>query len=311
MRTGTSWQRPVLGLAAVTVLLIVALLMPAHRALAYFTDFEDFDIGQASETLTVPGMTFGPGWIVDDSSYYGSSRVTGLALFMYSGESPPYDAAQFGLPLIITFNTPQDGISFDALNYFPVLWSVTGFLGGVEVFYEEFMTGAFGYNGADATFSYAGETFDSVVIVVEDYFGAIDNIATTEPAAPPGTEEPTEPPPAECDTGDPNRVNNMPDKDCAAPVVIYCSGDAIDIYSVDPATGIGTPLFYVSAEEIAAVGVPTDENAVLAAYPPVILSRLTTGEFQLNTEDSEKNPYIVVWNGCPVTSMYHIEPLFE
>lgn len=89
-------------------------------------------------------------------------------------------------------------------------------------------------------------------------------------------------------------------RDQAAPVAIY--PDPLQVYAIDPATGQGLLVLGISADQIAAVGVPTDANVTLgeATNPytgqPVLVSRLTTGEFQLNTVDGAGNPYVVIWD---------------
>jgi len=89
-------------------------------------------------------------------------------------------------------------------------------------------------------------------------------------------------------------------RDQAAPVAIY--PDPLQVYAIDPATGQGLLALTISADQVAEVGVPVDANATLgeATNPftgqPILISRLTTGEFQMNTVDGAGNPYIVIWD---------------
>ncbi len=94
--------------------------------------------------------------------------------------------------------------------------------------------------------------------------------------------------------------------ECAPPVVPYCLPYGIFVYEIDPATGAGSLLMMVRDEVIAAVGVP-DENTALAQANGVILSRLATGEFQINALDFEGKPYTLVWDDCPPGEVYLIK----
>ena len=96
-----------------------------------------------------------------------------------------------------------------------------------------------------------------------------------------------------------NRLNGNP-RDQAAPVAIY--PDPLQIYAINPDNGQGLLVLGISADQIAEVGVPTDANVTLGETTnpytgqPILVSRLTTGEFQLNTADSAGNPYVVTWD---------------
>lgn len=112
-------------------------------------------------------------------------------------------------------------------------------------------------------------------------------------------------PPFGCSIQD-GRINNLPGKDCAAPVAIYCSEDGIDVYLVNPDTGEGTLALRTSKIDLSIP--PADHNQTIASNGNVLLSRLTTGEYQINTIYGKENkPYVFVWDQCPSpTKTYHL-----
>lgn len=102
---------------------------------------------------------------------------------------------------------------------------------------------------------------------------------------------------------DDGRVNAA---ECAPPVVPYCLSNGVYVYEIDPETGEGMLLMMVRDEVLEAIGVP-QENTTLAQIGDIILSRLDTGEFQINAPDFEGKPYILVWDACPFNESYLIK----
>jgi len=106
-----------------------------------------------------------------------------------------------------------------------------------------------------------------------------------------------------------SRINNFRDKDIGAPVAIYL--DPFEVFAVDTSNGKGIQVVSLSDEEIEAAGVPTDANLVLAEAvnpstgKPIVVYRLTTGEFQLNTAYADGKAYIVLWDEDGV--LVHLE----
>ena len=96
------------------------------------------------------------------------------------------------------------------------------------------------------------------------------------------------------------RINDDPERSCAAPVIIYA--DPIRIFTLDPETGVPELVLEIDADEIADAGVPEEANITLAEAVdpftrfPVVLSRLTTGEFQVNAFYPNGEGYIVIWD---------------
>lgn len=112
-----------------------------------------------------------------------------------------------------------------------------------------------------------------------------------------------------CDFGD-NRINSKAHRDCAAPVAIYIRNNAIVVTTLNQGSN--------PSEQILTApyggAIPAGNNQVLAqATNPqtgreVVLSRLTTGEYQLNTFFSDGSGYIVVWY-LGEGDLYHIDPV--
>jgi hypothetical protein len=106
------------------------------------------------------------------------------------------------------------------------------------------------------------------------------------------------------------RINNRPPRDCGAPVIIYYQGNAISVLQPGQGAAPGWPIFSVPRD----APIPDDRNQVLAEAvnpyngQPVVLSRLTTGEFQLNTFFGDGTPYIVVWYRG-FEDIYHLDPV--
>ncbi len=88
---------------------------------------------------------------------------------------------------------------------------------------------------------------------------------------------------------------------CAQPVATYCTADGIEVWDID-AAGNGALLLTAPAE-----GDIPASNQTLAQSGDVILSRLSTGEFQVNALDGEGNPYVLVWDGCPASEVYLVK----
>lgn len=111
-----------------------------------------------------------------------------------------------------------------------------------------------------------------------------------------------------CVSGD-ARLNNRPPRDCGAPVLIYWNGDNILVLTPSQGTNVGQPFLSVNKK----TPIPTNGNTVIgqATNPfngkEVIISRLTTGEYQLNTFYADGTPYIVVWY-TGQEDLYHLDP---
>lgn len=112
----------------------------------------------------------------------------------------------------------------------------------------------------------------------------------------------------QCVTGD-DRINNQPPRDCGAPVLIYLIGNNIVALTPSQGTDVGKPI--ISVDKTGAI--PTDANTVIGegtnqlSGKPVVISRLTTGEYQLNTFYPDGTGYIVVWY-TGREDLYHIDP---
>jgi len=98
-----------------------------------------------------------------------------------------------------------------------------------------------------------------------------------------------------CRIGD-GRIN---DADCAAPIAIY--EGSIDVYGINPDTGVGSLAIRISDSDIEKVGISDDTNLQIAegvnryTGQPITVYRLTTGEIQVNTAYADGKPYVVAW----------------
>ena len=96
------------------------------------------------------------------------------------------------------------------------------------------------------------------------------------------------------------RVNDLQDRDVAAPVAIY--EGSIEVYGIDPQTGDGYLDVRILDEQIEAVGVPADAPVLLAQGKnhftgiDIYVYRLPTGEFQVNTHYADGKAYIFLWD---------------
>ncbi|MBL8166079.1 MAG: hypothetical protein JNJ61_29120 [Anaerolineae bacterium] len=94
------------------------------------------------------------------------------------------------------------------------------------------------------------------------------------------------------------------DRECGAPVAVYCSNSGgIDVYKINDRSH-GELAVQVLSEQIETMGVPADQNTTLASNEDIIVSRLTTGEFQVNAYYQDGKPYTVVWDNCPASSIH-------
>lgn len=110
------------------------------------------------------------------------------------------------------------------------------------------------------------------------------------------------------------RINKDQRWDCAPPVAVYCTPTGIDIWAVNPETSQGAQYLFVGNAEINRIGVPVEQNVTLGEREGVILSRLTTGEFQVNAWQHDPywpggaKPYVIIWDACPPTYVDHYTP---
>lgn len=106
------------------------------------------------------------------------------------------------------------------------------------------------------------------------------------------------------------RINARPHRDCAAPVAIYVQGNDIIVLGIDNQPGPDQ----VAATAPANGEIPTTANTIIGtgtnpvSGKPVIISRLTTGEYQLNTFLPNGTPYVVVWYKGR-EDLYHLDPV--
>lgn len=117
--------------------------------------------------------------------------------------------------------------------------------------------------------------------------------------------EPIVPP---CDFGD-DRINSKAHRDCGAPVAIYLRSGNIVVTTLNQ--GINPSSVIVTAPLGGQIPVGANQVLAQATNPQtgreVVLARLTTGEYQLNTAYADGTGYIVVWyEGA--NDLYHLDP---
>ncbi|MGB4677929.1 MAG: hypothetical protein WBH90_14495 [Aggregatilineales bacterium] len=185
------------------------------------------------------------------------------------------------------------------------IWA-TGTLNGQTV-YEQFIEGEPVEYGPPPVLTVLQEEFvdyegsvtlygriDTLLLTFESGI-AIDNLETS--VLP--DEEPTPAAPMSCTTGD----RSLNADHCGRPVAIFARNGGFAIYGIDINTGWGALASEISAEQIEAVGIPTDGPVAIAEgqnpynYQPFTLYRLPSGEFQLNTYYWDGKPYVVKWEG--------------
>jgi hypothetical protein len=112
-----------------------------------------------------------------------------------------------------------------------------------------------------------------------------------------------------CDFGD-NRINSKAHRDCGAPVAIYIRNNEIVVTTLNQ--GDNPSQLILSAPYGGAIPVGNNEVLAQANNPQtgrdVVLARLTTGEYQLNTFFADGSGYIVVWYQGE-GDLYHIDPV--
>lgn len=104
------------------------------------------------------------------------------------------------------------------------------------------------------------------------------------------------------------RVNNNISKDVAAPVAVYT--DPFVVRAIDPFTGDGHVVMTLSDNDL---NVDQQDTPVIVAEAlnpftnsPITLYRLPTGEYQINTFQTDGKLYAIIWNS-DFTESYHPE----
>ncbi|MEZ4669460.1 MAG: hypothetical protein R3E39_16255 [Anaerolineae bacterium] len=94
--------------------------------------------------------------------------------------------------------------------------------------------------------------------------------------------------------------NNTYAKDLGAPVGIWCDEQNGITVLFTEGDRVGTLAVNIPASKIESVGVPSNSNAKLGEANGVLVSRLTTGEYQVNASYlADGKAYVVAWVGSP------------
>nr|PZN49721.1 MAG: hypothetical protein DIU68_19565 [Chloroflexota bacterium] len=114
-----------------------------------------------------------------------------------------------------------------------------------------------------------------------------------------------------CDNLYDGRINRNPALDCAAPVAIYYDSatNRILVYGINPDDGEGQLIAELDLSEYDNTPAPETNEIILVTthpwYPaPLVISRLSTGEWQLATTYADGKDYIVVWSSPE--ALYHL-----
>lgn len=280
-------------LAAVAAVVILAALFMTSLLFAYSTNFDDLALGPIDGQST-NGITFHSDVVYVADWPIGFSTLSGQYAFTEGGGY-----------LEIAFDEPQDVVSFTFAYDRNGIWA-TGTLNGQTV-YEQFIEGEPVEYGPPPVLTVLQEEFvdyegsvtlygriDTLLLTFESGI-AIDNLETS--VLP--DEEPTPAAPMSCTTGD----RSLNADHCGRPVAIFAQNGGFAIYGIDINTGWGSLASEITAEQIEAVGIPTDGPVAIAEgqnpynYQPFTLYRLPSGEFQLNTYYWDGKPYAVKWEG--------------
>jgi len=280
-------------LAAVAAVVILAALFMTSLLFAYSTNFDDLALGPIDGQST-NGITFHSDVVYVADWPIGFSTLSGQYAFTEGGGY-----------LEIAFDEPQDVVSFTFAYDRNGIWA-TGTLNGQTV-YEQFIEGEPVEYGPPPVLTVLQEEFvdyegsvtlygriDTLLLTFESGI-AIDNLETS--VLP--DEEPTPAAPMSCTTGD----RSLNADHCGRPVAIFAQNGGFAIYGIDINTGWGSLASEITAEQIEAVGIPTDGPVAIAEgqnpynYQPFTLHRLPSGEFQLNTYYWDGKPYAVKWEG--------------
>ena len=105
------------------------------------------------------------------------------------------------------------------------------------------------------------------------------------------------------------RINAASHRDCAAPVAIYLTDNEILILAYDSSIANKPEQFIIRHPRNGTI--PASNTVLAEATNPVsgrqvILSRLATGEYQVNAFFANGTPYIVVWYAG--NDLYHLDP---
>jgi hypothetical protein len=96
-----------------------------------------------------------------------------------------------------------------------------------------------------------------------------------------------------------NRINRF---DAAAPFAVYAVGEGLEIYVID-SEGEGELTFSVSADAIAAVGIP-DTRTLIAEHNGITVSRDSDGQFVMTAPMANGKTYVLFFEFVGVLTPY-------
>lgn len=221
----------------------------------------------ASATVTCTGWINGSGSFTFNRNNSGGG-LENIEVFARDGAGTGIFSVLQGFPVGSTVNLATDELWFRAPRYNPITFGVT---------------------------SLAGGGFDAQTIII-----AVGNCPGLSTYTPPASEAALMAGPPAPNLSD-GRINNVPGRDVAAPVALYCTaGDTIDVYSIDAHSGKGDLVIRFAKD-----GEAKQANRLIDSAGGISVSLLTTGEYQVNAAYSGGKPYVFVWTGCGETK-YHL-----
>lgn len=263
------WLLPAGMIALVIVLLLADQTASKQSPIA----FENSPAGMPAEQLALPGLTF-------FASPPGSMQIERPGMFITLKGNLLMGRGDVPAGLSIHLAQPHTRYSFRFATSAPSTLKVEGSLDGALVFTHRF-SGTIPSGGAypeGVALGYNG-SFDALMISVEggDAAFSIDDVGW--PADP-------------------------IDDEANGPVAIFCQVGGIEVYRVAD-DGAGQLAIHIEDRELDAVPALPAENTVVASDGDLLLSRLSTGEYQVNAgPDATGAMYVFIWDACPPVHAY-------
>ncbi len=158
-----------------TVAISLLVLLPAPTALAYSETFDGYAPFMLAEALTTPGVIYDGGgvWFILDN--------TGFGVYALGNSVRLYDYQH--VPLTMTFAAPQSRVQFVFATGEEGAITVTGSLGGTDVFSDTVASAALGGKWYEGTVVINTRVDEVTVQVLGGIDLSIDNLSTSETAA--------------------------------------------------------------------------------------------------------------------------------
>jgi len=87
--------------------------------------------------------------------------------------------------------------------------------------------------------------------------------------------------------------------DAGETFALYCSSGVITVFGIDPVTSAGKLILTVTPAEIAAFPAKPTVNTAIKSGGGATLYRLSSGQLQVNRNETTGKFYAYIFNGCP------------